>query len=150
MLCVRFIFKGLISVDRLTAVKRHTATSANACFEKVWKGNQEMRPFGRCLQNKRWISRIQPEVFSMFRRNKIQNADMLMSRWPESNRHVPSCHGLDPSAESRAGAFQRRVSIGHHWFKAHMCAVVNPLLTPFGSRHVCQVLKSESGRRGGW
>lgn len=56
-----------------------------------------------------------------------------------------------------ANAFQHHVSMWYnngkmnHWPQAHTHShSLNPLLTPFGSRHVCKVLKSESGRQGDW
>lgn len=58
--------------------------------------------------------------------------------------------GVDP-----ASAFQHHVSMWYnngkmnHWLEAHI-HTLNPLLTPFGSRRACKVLKSESGLRGDW
>lgn len=54
-----------------------------------------------------------------------------------------------------ASAFQHHVSMWYnngkmnHWLEAHI-HTLNPLLTPFGSRRACKVLKSESGLRGDW
>ncbi len=56
-----------------------------------------------------------------------------------------------------ASAFQQHVSMCHnngkmnHWLEARTHThthSLSPLQTPFGSRHVCKVLKSESGQQG--
>lgn len=56
-----------------------------------------------------------------------------------------------------ASAFQHHVSMRYnsgkmnHWWKAHTHThSLNPLLTPFGSRHACKVLKSKSGLQSDW
>lgn len=161
MLCVRFIFKGPICVS-LTAVKHHTATFANACFEKgllqfvfttfgatqackckkhvgllkvlffvlerkprdgtVWPLSAKL---ALNLSNPTWSF-----LHVLQKRNTERRYADATLAWIKSPR-CHSCRGVDPSAETRAGAFQRRVSIGHHWFKAHMRAVIEPVANTF-------------------
>lgn len=165
MLCVRFIFKGPISVDRLTAVKRHTATSANASFEKVllefvfttFAATQACKCKKACWSSKGFVFRFGKETKRWDRLVAVckTSAESLKSNLKFSpcfagtkyRTQICWCNaglnqiGMFPAATARPvsrdpgrclSAFSSCcVSIGHHWFKAHMRAVIEPVANTF-------------------
>lgn len=126
----------------------------------VW--NVMVPPFTYDLQNKGWILwdwDSEPHVLLSIKHNTsrilYQNREYVMW-WCDAGSASVHHSGVDLSAETHPlpfstmfprGTIMARWIIGQRHTRTHS---LKPLLTPFGSRHVCKVLKSESGQQGDW